>query len=267
MNISGTLELITKSSSFISVGDIIAIFVAVISLIGVIISTIMTNKTTKKINERNIELQDKWNQKNIDANLIAQARIEWIQNVRKTTSELLTHYFSMINLDNLDNIEQELLNSQEKNELLILYFGNDSEQKNTSKEIEKKILCKKNNIGKNDLLVQLLEDLAKQFSEYSKDVKNDRYKHLEEAIIKAREEMYKNANYQLDEITCDENGNPYPIYNTKFYDEDVELVQQAEIDLKREKEKIDLMQKKLFLLRDAIRTYLKIEWEIAKKGK
>ena len=37
--------------------------------------------------------------------------------------------------------------------------------------------------------------------------------------------------------------------------------------LKIEKYKIEQMQKDLILLRDAIRTYLKIEWEIAKKGK
>ena len=45
-------------------------------------------------------------------------------------------------------------------------------------------MCKENNIGKNDLLVKLLEDLAKRFSEYSSDVKRGRYKHLEEAIMK-----------------------------------------------------------------------------------
>ena len=123
MDISGTLELITETGPIINTGDVIAIIVAVISLIGVVISTLMTNRTTKKINKENSRLQEKWNQKNIDANLIAQARIEWIQNVRKTTSELLVHYFSMINLRNLENIDQELLDSQEKNELLILYFG------------------------------------------------------------------------------------------------------------------------------------------------
>ena len=40
MDISGTLELITEAGFLMNVGDIIAIIVAVISLIGVIITTI-----------------------------------------------------------------------------------------------------------------------------------------------------------------------------------------------------------------------------------
>ena len=102
-------------------GDIIAIIVAVISLIGVIITTIMTNKTNKKINKENIELQ--------------------------------TLYFSMINSENIKLIDQKLLSSQEKNELLILYFGNDGIQENITGDIRKKLLCRDNNIGKNDLVV------------------------------------------------------------------------------------------------------------------
>ena len=127
LDIIGTVKLVSDAGPLISVGDIIAIAVAMISVVGVVITTIMTNRTTKKINEENIKLQDrlnkenselqerlnrensklqeKWNQKNIDANLIAQARIEWIQNVRKTTSELLVHYFAMLNLANIDNID------------------------------------------------------------------------------------------------------------------------------------------------------------------
>lgn len=267
MDVSGTVELITESGSLISVGDIIAIIVAMISLVGVIITTVMTNKTTKKINKENIELQDKWNQKNIDANLIAQARIEWIQNVRKVTSELLTHYFSMINSENLENIDQELLVSQEKNELLILYFGNDVTQENTTGNIREKLLCKENNIGKNDLLVRLLEDLAKQFSGYAKDVKKGRYKYLEEAIRQSRKEMYDNVRFVEIGVEYTEDGDEIPVTEPQYEDDDVISVRQAEMALQTEKNKIELMQKDLILLRDAIRTYLKIEWEIAKKGK
>ena len=267
MDISGTLELITETGPLISMGDIIAIVVSIISLVGVIITTVMTNKTTKKINKDNLELQNKWNQKNIDANLIAQARIEWIQNVRKTTSELLTHYFSMINLGNLDNIDQELLDAQEKNELLILYFGNDNSQENANQNIRERLLYKENNIGKNDLLVKLLEDLAKRFSGYSGDVKKGRYKYLEEAIRQSRKEMYDNARFVEIGVQYTEDGDEIPITEPQYNDDDVNSVQQFEIALQNEKHKIELMQKDLILLRDAIRTYLKIEWEIAKKGR
>ena len=57
MDISGTLELITETGPIINTGDVIAIIVAVISLIGVVISTLMTNRTTKKINKEIIYLE------------------------------------------------------------------------------------------------------------------------------------------------------------------------------------------------------------------
>ena len=70
LDIVGKIELISESEMLLSMGNIIAIIVAVISLTGVIISTVWTNRTTKKINKDNAELQEKWNQKNIDANLV-----------------------------------------------------------------------------------------------------------------------------------------------------------------------------------------------------
>ena len=218
MDIVGKIELISESETLLSMGNIIAIIVAVISLTGVIISTVWTNRTTKKINKDNAELQEKWNQKNIDANLIAQARIEWIQNVRKTTSELLVHYFAMLNLANIKNINQELINSQEKNELLILYFGNDTTLKN--------------------------------------------------AVDEARKEMYKNATMQkIGEEWIEDIDDFIPVEEPEYQEDDVQNLVRTESALKKERKKIEALQDDLILLRDAIRTYLKIEWEIAKQGK
>lgn len=64
MAINGVIKIVTRSTTSLSTGDIIAIIVALISLICVIASTIITNKTTKRINESNEQLQGKWNQKN-----------------------------------------------------------------------------------------------------------------------------------------------------------------------------------------------------------
>ena len=264
MDISGTLELITENGPIINTGDVIAIIVAVISLIGVVISTFMTNRTTKKINMENSSLQEKWNQKNIDANLIAQARIEWIQNVRKTTSELLVQYFSMINLRNLENIDQELLDSQEKNELLILYFGNDSIKKNYPRE---RLLFEENNEGKNNLLVELLEELAREFSDFSRDVKNKRYEQLEKTIKIARKRMYDNERLVEIGVEYTEDGDEIPVLEPQVDMADIDALKKAKKALQDEEKKIESMQKKLILLRDAIRIYLKIEWGIAKQGK
>ena len=49
MDIVGKIELISESGTLLSMGNIIAIIVAVISLTGVIISTVWTNRTTIKI--------------------------------------------------------------------------------------------------------------------------------------------------------------------------------------------------------------------------
>lgn len=264
MDISGTLELITETGPIINTGDVIAIIVAVISLIGVVISTLMTNRTTKKINKENSRLQEKWNQKNIDANLIAQARIEWIQNVRKTTSELLVHYFSMINLRNLENIDQELLDSQEKNELLILYFGNDSIERNYPRE---RLLFEENNEGKNNLIVELLEELAREFCNFYKDVKNQRYEHLEKALEEAREKMYHNVTFEEIGMEFTDEGVDIPIQEPVYDLADIEEVIEAKIPLEKEEKKIEGLQNKLIFLRNAIRIYLKIEWQIAKQGK
>lgn len=290
LDITGTVEVISEVGPLISTGDIIAIVVAVISVIGVVITTIMTNRTTKKINKENNNLQDRinnsnlelqarlskensdlqerWNQKNIDANLIAQARIEWIQNVRKTTSELLVNYFTMLNLANVDNIDQELMDSQEKNELLILYFGNDNTDTMTVDLVRERILDEKTNKGKNDMLVILLLDLAKRFSEYSISVKKDKTSKLRETVDEARRTMYANATQRkIGEEYIEEIGDVIPIEESVYQDEDVQDLGRAEIALEREKKKIELLQRDLMLLRDAIRTYLKIEWEIAKQGK
>ena len=264
MDISGTLELITETGPIINTGDVIAIIVAVISLIGVVISTLMTNRTTKKINKENSRLQEKWNQKNIDANLIAQARIEWIQNVRKTTSELLVHYFSMINLRNLENIDQELLDSQEKNELLILYFGNDSSERNYPRE---RLLFEENNEGKNNLIVELLEELAREFCNFYKDVKNQRYEHLEKALEEAREKMYHNVTFEEIGMEFTDEEVDIPIQEPVYDLADIEEVIEAKIPLEKEEKKIEGLQNKLILLRNAIRIYLKKEWQIAKQGK
>ena len=268
MDIVGKIELISESETLLSMGNIIAIIVAVISLTGVIISTVWTNRTTKKINKDNAELQEKWNQKNIDANLIAQARIEWIQNVRKTTSELLVHYFAMLNLANIKNINQELINSQEKNELLILYFGNDTTNIIEEDLNRESLLNEESNKGKNHLLVELLLDLAKRFSQYSIDVKNDRTSKLKNAVDEARKEMYKNATMQkIGEEWIEDIDDFIPVEEPEYQEDDVQNLVRTESALKKERKKIEALQDDLILLRDAIRTYLKIEWEIAKQGK
>lgn len=268
MDISGTLEIITEKGPLISVGEIITIGVALLSFIGVIISTIIATKTSKKIHEQSTEFQNEWNQKTIDANLIAQARIEWIQNVRKTTSQLLVHYFAMLNASNIERLDQELLASQEQNELLILYFGNEKESE--CNEIFKReiLLNRERNSGKNDMLVRSLIELSKEFGEYVNSIKSDKTNALKKAVEDARREMYAHVKMvEIGQQYIEEAEEYLPVEEAMYQVDDVRALNKAQSDLKQEIERVKKLQQELILIRDAVRTYLKIEWEIAKQGK
>jgi len=88
-----------------------------------------------------------------------------------------------------------------------------------------------------------------------------------EAVRQSRKEMYNNIKYVEIGVQYTEDGDEIPVTERQYEEEDMNSLGRAEIALQSEKKKIELMQNDLILLRDAIRTYLKIEWEIAKKGK
>jgi len=266
MTLDGTVEIITQSSNTFSIGDIIAIVVAIVSLLGVIISTILTNKTTKNISKENAIFQEKWNQKNIDASLTANARIEWIQNVRNTTAELLGYYFDILNTADSAKIEEALINSQQKTELLALYFGPESLRQKPPVKSKKDLLNTENNEGKNDILVSFIVDLAQRFSKYSVDIKKDRFNQLEQAVRDARNEAYQNATETFIGYSYTPDGDEIPNYEPELQEEDIETIASTEYALKVEKEKIKELRSDLILLRNAMRIYLKIEWNKAKIG-
>lgn len=164
MPVEGTITVVTQSNELMSMGDIIAIIVAIISLLGVIVSTLLTNRTTKKISESNEKLQEKWNQKNIDASLTASARIEWIQNVRNTTADLMRYYYDILNATDSEEIEKALIDSQQKTELLALYFGPETCLSNPSTKDKNILLNTTDNTGKNDMLVSFITDLEKNLA-------------------------------------------------------------------------------------------------------
>jgi len=67
----------------------------------------------KEIADENKLFQEKWEQKKIDANLKAKARLEWIGEVRQLVAEFITHeihYISIIKeLDALDEIKNNII--------------------------------------------------------------------------------------------------------------------------------------------------------------
>lgn len=266
MPVEGTITVVTQSNEFMSTGDIIAIVVAVISLLGVIISTFWTNETTKEISESNEKLQEKWNQKNIDASLTASARIDWIQNVRNATADLIRYYYDILNTTDPSEVAKALIDSQQKTELLTLYFGPEDCDCDTTYRNKDHLLNTNDNTGKNDIMVGFIADLANRFAKYSVDVKNNRLQRLEEAAYQARVEAYNNASEEFAGFYCTDDGDEIPCYDKKWTEEDESNVYQAEDALRNAKKEIQQLREDLVFLRNAMRIYLKIEWNKAKAG-
>ncbi len=249
-----------------STGDKIAILVSIISLIGVLFSTCLTNKTTKKINKSNNEMQEKWNQKNIDANLIASARIEWIQRVRNLSAELLSLYFSMINSKEANEIQTAFNHSIEKTELLILYFGyEDNKVKNEDFNI---LLNNENNSGKNDLIVSFVILLSQKFNKHNTFIQKGGLPELQKAINRAQQEMYQNAEMvKVGEYYHEEAEEMMDWEEPQYQIDDILNVKRLEEKMASNISEITNLQNDLIFLRNIIRTYLKIEWNIAKSVK
>ena len=108
-----------------------------------------------KIREKQEAFESKWNQAKIDADIIAKARIAWIENVRHATSQFIASCYSLIRITKLDfgnEMNSKHLSAKENGLLLMLYFGPDSQSNedkasNSGKnnEIYKTFGCSSNN--------------------------------------------------------------------------------------------------------------------------
>lgn len=253
-----TENMISIFGSMFTTGDIIAIAVAIIALIGII----LTNRETKKINTSNENFNEKWNQKNIDATLVASARIEWVQNVRRTTAELIAQYFSIINTIDKEILTEAVLKANEKTELLILYFGPEDE-----KEENIDIYNEKDNSGKNRYIVDFLKELSDNTDIYYRNVMSDKLIKLEDIRRRRLKTLSEHViDWEYEEVETDEGEliqNQIPILEEDYsnsinrLDEEIEKLGKFTNDIQQD----------LVNLRDIMRTYLKLEWNIAKQGK
>ena len=236
----------------------VVVISAFISISGVILTVFMNSRQSNK----QIESEKNINQKNIDANIKAKARIEWIQNVRKASAELISVYYEILRVEDKGVLLNKIIESKEKTELLILYFGPDKQ-----KEEDREPLNKNSNEGKNDEIVTFLSGLNEKFNEYYKIVLEDKKEKLNKGLAEVKKELDIFTNQF---IKCDCEGNE--IYITKD-DDDIEYEHDLINDLslaKNEVYKYDLyineLQNQLLYFRNIIRIYLKIEWNKAKNG-
>ena len=266
---------------FFSVGEYVAIGVAVLATVASICIGFYTNHVNKKINQKVIDANEKINQNvinanekinqsvivanekinaaNIDANIVAKARIEWIQSVRKSTAEFLDVCHAYINLGT-SSTEKTLNAVLEKKILFILYFGPDVGEVDLH-DIE-------TNKGKNELLVQFINNICLDLAYYHDNIISAK---------NTKEEMnrcYKCQNFynrfHEDEKQYYERPTIEPCprdeYGTPFNHDDCDerkKVNEAEI------KKFENFNHGLILriheLSEIMRKYLKIEWNVAKE--
>lgn len=236
------------------------IVVVIAAIIGVA-ATIYTNKNTN-------DFQEDWNQKQLDADLKSKARIEWIQNVRNVTAELISIYYKLLNEADKTKLFDIYSSARAKSELLILYFGpeNKNNQKNDEKEI---LLDTESNDGKNNSIVEYLESLSDDFYAHYKSTSNKSLKDLEEAKRKASYDVYK---YPLKDgdflyTRYDDDGNDYDVRDEPTWDPNLkEELKSTEKEITEYIIRVNKLSNGLVLLRNIIRIYLKIEWRKAKLG-
>lgn len=249
-------EVIEKAS-----GNNMALLTGILPLIGVGINIFYTNKIKKEINHSNNKLQIELNQKNIDANLKSKARIEWIQKVRNTSAELIMLYNTFLNLEDRDKMLEVFLSSQEKTELLILFFG--PEKQNSKVDIKNM----ESNDGKNELIVEFLSKLNKDIYLYYKELVKEKQENLKKIKEDRLSKMYQHiVDCCVEEVEL-EGGrkeiNNEPILEPEYEKEIDEIEEAIEKCVKITNE----LYERIVELRNIIRIYLKIEWNKAKVGK
>ncbi|MEG0256443.1 MULTISPECIES: hypothetical protein [Lactobacillales] len=302
------LELIQKSEpGWFTPGNIVSLSVAIIAALAVVYNVWKTGKINTEINNNNNEFkekiennnkeiekemkisnqefQEKLNKTNIDANITAKARIEWIRSVRIAASELITAYnMSLIDYKNGSNEFLDKRNKiQLKTNLLIMYFGNDSDygkggtkisyNKENSKifiknEIKNKMLNLKSNEGKNDLIVDFLNVLKETFDLYIKKSPYMDQSDLQKSENSLMIDIGRNEN----ELIMDEDGKVItPQVQTRVYDEEIKNKLEEELSsIQKDLNFLNIpneLSEELKFLINVLRIYLKIEWTKAKEGK
>ncbi|MCA9765429.1 MAG: hypothetical protein KC455_03320 [Carnobacterium sp.] len=233
------------------------------------------------------------NNKKIKADLVSKTRINWIQDVRKATAELISAYSELAKTEPNDSDEyfNKVVNFQEKNEILILFLGNDSAKDYQINDIEKfvyfveetsnfivqkKVKDKKfekdSNKNKNDVIVFYLRELKKFFDYFNK---NHSFNLKDKKLWEEKREYnyHESMNSRIEESATeiesqDLNGNNYKdtIYAYDKEKENFRFFLNYENKLKFFDIPKNIINQ-LDFLSEIMRIYLKIEWNEAKTNK
>lgn len=230
--------------------DIATIIAAVIAAVAAIYSV----RVTKKGNEKNIESTEKISKQvqnaenertkaQIDANLVWNARIEWIQNVRRVTADFITACYIYMQTDKNDvkqQYENQILVHKNK-ALLILYFGPDTSKEKGATASD--ICDQKTNAGKNKMIVDLINQIYEQIKKYFINIKSS---DLAQNSLNQCNDCKNNEEPLCPTDNCATRQNV--LYRDKLH---------ADADIYE-------LQGNIALLSEAMRIYLKLEWNKAK---
>lgn len=122
------------------------------------------------------------------------------------------------------------------------------------------------NEGKNDLIVDFLSNLSKNFYIYYDKMLKDEKSNLEKIRSNRWDIMYDNIIDSVVHIDVDDDGIEHyheePIFDPEFQKQLDEVEEKIEENVRF----VSSLQERLVQLRDIIRLYLKIEWDKAKSG-
>lgn len=201
--------------------------------------------------------QKKENKKNLDANITCNARIEWIQNVRRVTAEFITAAYKYMGSVGEDEKKINFNLVQEKKSLLILYFGHDDINFNNKAQ---DIFDKNSNNAKNEMVIKLINDISHQLRDYffNKNMLDEAQKRQVNCLDCESPEKSPKT------YICTKEGYDGDIL---YFDEDDCKEYKKEINQNKEiySDNIEALQSNINKFTEAMRIYLKLEWNRAKK--
>lgn len=217
----------------------IPIIVAIIALWGVVYST-----------------------RYVKNNIKMNARIEWIQKVRETVAAVISLCYSLAYEGDEKKFQSILLRTQEKISLLILYFGPDKVVENENKNEDKILLNEKSNRGKNNYIVKKLESISMKSERYYAQKYSSRVRMIEFelASLKQKYSLEETGKRYIEKRTGELLAEKD--YPEEYYKEKQKLLEEKRI-LQNPKELLKDIEK----LREIMRIYIKVEWNVTKKGK
>lgn len=202
---------------------------------GTIIGIIVNVWINVSQNKKNQSFQEKMKQKEIDANLKAKARIEWITEVRYLVSKYLSYLFDIkILVSRMHDIEEELSNLEKEKNQKKNYIDRQKELKNKHlKKEEELMICIQESI-------LTVEKILLHFS------KKDDHNSIEEELLKS-----------IKIIKDIEAREARPGFYNSY------LPKTEKSYASKTRGSIDAS---ITSIRNIFREYLKTEWDIAKKG-